>query len=517
MSVFITRVSDEDKCFRLRHRGLSYTLRNKVEKNWEVRLSEKELKSVETFCKKNRLRFRPVPRSYGRIPKSRRNGGVKTDPKLWDMLYDYQKQGVSKIVCKFGSRALLADDMGLGKSIQGCAYISHRLNVFPESRVLIVCPSYLQIHWQTEILRFIGRDSDIWDKKPCPEGQIVIIPYSKLSSRDVSSVKWETVVADESHYVKNRSSKRSQSFIPLCHRCSGVLLMSGTPCVNRPCELYTQMYCIRHQHVLSYHKFSERFCDGHQSRFGWVDTGCSNEDELFWLLRKEYMVRRLKRDVLTQLKPKTRYSVTLNVEAKKLRRLHEIPAEMKGLASNRRHMMKRKALVSEAYRETAKAKASEVSKWINDRVEHTEEPFIVFAHHQVMLNTLEENLGLSPEEYIRIDGSVSKEKRQTYVDRFQSGKARIALLSLKAANTGLTLTRASLCIMSEVYWTPGDLLQAEDRLHRCGQESNVSIIYLLGAGTVDTKIYPQVSYKLKVLDNAVDGRDDRSMETISII
>ena len=515
MSVFLVQVanSDEDFPYRLRHKGLKSSQLKELEKKWDIRLSKCQLKGVETFCRKHRIFFRSVPKSYFRIPKSRNWTRVQTDKKLWDMLYDYQKKGVSEILNRLGSRAILGDEMGCGKTIQGIAYISHRLNILPTSRLLIVCPSYLQIHWKTELTKFLQQDSDIWEKTECPDGRVVIIPYSKLCNRDVASVKWETIVADECHYIKTRTSKRTKAFVPLCHTSSGVLLMSGTPCVNRPNELYTQMHAVRPQHCLSYFKFAERFCDGRRTRFGWDDTGSSNPDELYWLLKKEYMVRRLKRDVLTELEPKMRYHVTLNVEWRRLERLEEIRSELKALTNSSHDMMKRKALISEAFRETAKAKAPQVSKWVNDRIENSEEPFIVFAHHQVTLDTLEQNL--KTEDYIRIDGNVSKEKRQAYVERFQNGEVKVALLSIMAAGTGITMTKASVAIFAELYWVPGVILQAEDRIHRVGQTKPVSIIYLLGTGTIDLKIYPQVVYKLKVLDKAVDNRSDRSMETQS--
>lgn len=515
MAVFLVRVNDTENCLRVRHQKMPEAVLTKLEKNWETSISPAKAKEIGTFCRKNRIKFRSVPKSYGRIPKRRPVEEIKTDKALWDKLYDYQRRGVREIICRLGSRALLGDEMGLGKSMQGVAYISHRLNKFPTARILIVCPSYLQIHWQHELQTHIGVDAQIWGAAECPESTVVIMPYSKLSNRPVDSIRWETIVADEAHYVKTRTSQRTKAFIPLCHKCSGLLLMTGTPCVNRPNEIFTLMYAIRPQHVLSYHKFAERFCDARQTRFGWTDTGSSNADELFWLLKKEYMVRRLKRDVLTQLEPKVRYSVLLNVRSDMLRRLNEIRGEMKSLTNSREHMMRRKALVSEAYRETAKAKAEEVSKWVNDRIENTDEPFLVFAHHQVTLDTLERNLKI--DNYMRIDGSVNKEKRQQLVDEFQAGGVRVALLSIMAAGTGLTLTRASLAVFAELYWCPGQLLQAEDRVHRVGQQNSVSIIYLLGSGTVDTKIYPQVVHKLKVLDKAVDNRSDRSMNAISII
>ena len=91
------------------------------------------------------------------------------------------------------------------------------------------------------------------------------------------------------------------------------------------------------------------------------------------------MVRHLKRDVLTQLKPKTRYSVLLNIQSSKLNDLREIRSEMRTLGHSREDMVRRKALVSAAYRATAHAKAEEVSKYVNGRIENTEEPFLVFA------------------------------------------------------------------------------------------------------------------------------------------
>lgn len=516
MAVFLVRVNDTELPLRIRHKGLSHDQVHKLEKNWEISISAKKIKEVQTFCRKHRITFRSVPRSYDRIPHRRQIPQIKTDSGLWEKLYEYQKRGVTEIITRLGCRALLGDEMGLGKSMQGIAFISHRLNLEGgERRVLLVCPSYLQIHWKSEIQKHLSIEAGIWEDKECPSNTVVVMPYSKLTNRPVDSIIWDTIVADESHYIKTRNSQRTKAFIPLCHKCKALLLMSGTPCLNRPNELFTQMYAIRPQHCLSYHKFSERFCDAKRTRFGWTDTGSSNADELHWLLKKEYMVRRLKRDVLTQLKPKTRYSVLLNIQSSKLNNLREIRSEMRTLGHSREDMVRRKALVSAAYRATAHAKAEEVSKYVNGRIENTEEPFLVFSHHQVMLDTLERNL--NTDSYIRIDGNVSKEKRQEMVDRFQTGEVRVAILSIMAAGTGLTLTRSCTAVFAELYWCPGQLLQAEDRVHRVGQTNAVTIIYLLGSGTIDENIYSQVTHKLKVLDNAVDNRKDRSMHAITKI
>ena len=87
---------------------------------------------------------------------------------------------------------------------------------------------------------------------------------------------------------------------------------------------------------------------------------------------------------------------------------------------------------------------------------------------------------------------------------------RIAILSLMAAGTGITLTRVSECVFGELYWVPGVMIQAEDRVHRISQTDNVTIKYLLGTDTLDTYVHPSLCKKLATLDSLVDKRTDRT-------
>eukprot|EP01084_Bolivina_argentea_P013469 25285_1 len=115
-------------------------------------------------------------------------------------------------------------------------------------------------------------------------------------------------------------------------------------------------------------------------------------------------------------------------------------------------------------------------------------------------------------DYVRIDGRTSAKKRQSSVVQFQSDpRTQVALLSLTAAGVGITLTAADRVIFVELYWTPAQLMQAEDRCHRIGQASTVEVQYLVANNTLDDCIWPLIREKIKVLGEMVEGRQDADL------
>ena len=97
------------------------------------------------------------------------------------------------------------------------------------------------------------------------------------------------------------------------------------------------------------------------------------------------------------------------------------------------------------------------------------------------------------------------------VEDFQNNKAQVAVLSILAASTGLTLTACSTVLFGELYFVPGTVLQAEDRIHRIGQKNTCDIRFLIAKDTLDDHVFKLLSYKLETLDNILDGRNDRSL------
>ncbi|XP_050902201.1 uncharacterized protein LOC127112048 isoform X2 [Lathyrus oleraceus] len=110
---------------------------------------------------------------------------------------------------------------------------------------------------------------------------------------------------------------------------------------------------------------------------------------------------------------------------------------------------------------------------------------------------------------IRIDGGTPSGSRQQLVTEFQEKDSiKAAVLSIKAGGVGLTLTAASTVLFAELSWTPGDLIQAEDRVHRIGQVSSVNIYYLLANDTVDDIMWDVVQSKLDNLGQMLDGHEN---------
>merc|ERR1712136_698541 len=154
------------------------------------------------------------------------------------------------------------------------------------------------------------------------------------------------------------------------------------------------------------------------------------------------------------------------------------------------------------FRETAQIKMNAVKSYVLDLVEG-DHKFLVFAHHRQMLDAVHGELAKKKVEFIRIDGSTTAAKRQEAVKTFQQkASCKVALLSITAANMGITLNTASLVVFGELFWNPGILVQAEDRCYRIGQRDMVNVHYLLAKGTSDDYVWQKIKDKLEVLEKA---------------
>ena len=171
------------------------------------------------------------------------------------------------------------------------------------------------------------------------------------------------------------------------------------------------------------------------------------------------------------------------------------------MEETRELIFERNMIVSELFRLTSEAKHNVVKTVVADLPKHS----IVFAYHLSMLDAIQEALPNS----MRIDGNTPMSKRIEYQDQFQNGDVDYAVLSMMAAGTGITLTKASTVVFAELYFVPGVLLQSEDRAHRIGQENAVDVRYIIAAGTLDDHVYRKIQYKIKTVDRCVDNRGDR--------
>lgn len=416
-------------------------------------------------------------------------------------LYPFQQEGVRRAVA-MGGRCLLGDSCGLGKTVQGIGIAKHY-----GGRTLIVSPSYLCRNWV--------RECDTWGlpatlmpkiKSEVPAGNVVV-SYG-IATKTVHRLgSFDTVVCDESHYLKSHRTKRCKALRALIKRTPHAVLMSGTPAPNAPVELYTQVSMLRPRYFGTYTEFVHRYCGAKQSPLGFVDvSGATNKQELAWLMKRVLLIRRLKREVLTQLPPKTRTRIDVDVpRVPEIRQKFKRWKEINQMEETRELIFERNILVSALFRLTSVAKYNVVKQVAADLPKHT----IVFAYHIGMLDALEEALP----NCIRIDGSTPMDKRLELQDAFQNGEKDYAVLSMLAAGTGITLTRSSTVVFAELYFVPGVLMQAEDRAHRIGQKNAVDVRYIIASNTLDDHVYRKIQHKLRTVDQCVDNRTDRVWTT----
>ncbi|XP_031714375.1 SWI/SNF-related matrix-associated actin-dependent regulator of chromatin subfamily A-like protein 1 [Anarrhichthys ocellatus] len=427
------------------------------------------------------------------------------DPLLTSSLMPFQRDGVNFAVSKQG-RLLLADDMGLGKTVQAICIAAYYRSDWP---LLVVAPSSVRFTWAEAFRRWLPSLSPdsinvvVKAKDDLRSGLVNIISYDLLSRMDKLHLghPFNVLIMDECHFMKNMKTARCKAALPLLKAAKRVLLLSGTPAMSRPSELYTQILAVRPTLFPRFHDFGMRYCGATQTTWGWDYSGSSNLGELRLLLDECLMLRRLKCDVLSQLPAKQRKVVTVTIDGINTRIKAALSAAAKQLASGHRNKMEEKEALLVFYNHTAEAKLQAIMEYITDMVECGREKFLVFAHHKLVLDHITTELSKKNVPYIRIDGSTASAERQQLCEKFQvSTNTCVAVLSITAANMGLTLHAADLVVFAELFWNPGVHVQAEDRVHRIGQTSNVNIHYLVAKGTADDHLWPMIQEKMNILE-----------------
>ncbi|KAL6292827.1 hypothetical protein ACE6H2_000969 [Prunus campanulata] len=450
-------------------------------------------------------------------------------------LLPFQREGV-RFILQHGGRALLADEMGLGKTLQAIAVASCVRDSWP---VLILTPSSLRLQWASMIQQWMNiPSSDILVVlSQCGgsnrsgftvvssntkgtihlDGLFNIISYDvvpKLQNLLMAS-EFKVVIADESHFLKNAQAKRTTASLPVIKKAQYAILLSGTPALSRPIELFKQLEALYPDVYKSVHEYGNRYCKG--GTFG-LYQGASNHEELHNLMKATVMIRRLKNDVLSELPVKRRQQVFLDLAEKDMKQINALFRELEVVKAKIKACQTKeevdslkfaeKNLINKIYTDSAEAKIPAVLDYLGTVIEAGCK-FLVFAHHQSMIDSIYQFLLKKKVGCIRIDGSIPTVSRQAYVTEFQEkDSVKAAVLSIKAGGVGLTLTAASTVIFAELSWTPGDLIQAEDRAHRIGQVSSVNVYYLLANDTVDDIIWDVVQSKLENLGQMLDGHEN---------
>jgi SNF2 family DNA or RNA helicase len=345
-------------------------------------------------------------------------------------------------------------------------------------------------------------------------GEIIIINYDVIHrgwNAKITELKPKVIIMDECHYIKNSSALRTKAVKEITKGIPHVIALTGTPIINRPIEAFNTISIIDKKLFPNWWTYVHSYCDAHHNGFGWDFSGAINTEELHDKLVQSIMLRRKKKDVLTDLPDKLYSYIPIELDNQKEYEIAEADfisylAEVKGAdaakkAKGAEHLVKIEALKQLA----VKGKLTAAIEWIRDFTNTNGNKLVVFTTHKITVDAL---INEFKDVAVKVDGSVSTDKRDEAVQAFQENpQIKLFVGNIRAAGTGITLTTASSVAFLELPWTPGELAQAEDRCHRIGQKDTVNVYYLLASETIEEKIAALLDSKRKILDAVLDGTE----------
>ena len=439
-------------------------------------------------------------------------------------LRDYQKEGF-RWLCRlahWGAGACLADDMGLGKTIQTIALL---LSKAKEGASLVIMPTSVLLNWKNELTRFapslnpiIMRDSNDRAKTVNNAGaqDVVLATYGLLPTEEdiLTAKKWNVIVLDEAHTIKNKDTKTSKVSMQL--EGNFRLILTGTPLQNHLSEIWNLFQFATPGLLTSYTQFTREFITPIEK------DHIKEPQRLLKRMLQPFILRRTKNEVLNELPEKT--EITLKVELSDAERaLYDRFREeavlnleegsttaIKALAelTKLRQTACNPALVLPA-KEAKNIPSSKMETFLKlvDELIHNHHRALVFSQFTSHLALVEKELKRLKVDYQYLDGSVSPSERIKRVSEFQKGDMPLFLISLKAGGTGLNLTAADYVIHLDPWWNPAIEDQASDRAYRIGQDKPVTVYRLIAENTIEEKIIALHQTKKSLADALLEGSD----------
>ncbi|MFJ1846067.1 MULTISPECIES: SNF2-related protein [unclassified Streptomyces] len=463
---------------------------------------------------------------------------IAPPPGLDATLRDYQLRGLAWLerMTSLGLGGCLADDMGLGKTITLIALHLHRAHPAP---TLVICPASLLGNWHREINRFApgvpvrrfhGTDRTLAE----PDGGFVLTTYGTMrsSAAQLADHSWGLIVADEAQHVKNPHSSTAKALrtIPAPARVA----LTGTPVENNLSELWALLDWTTPGLLGPLKAFRARHARIVESTG--TAAGLANDEAVERLSRlvRPFLLRRKKSDpgIAPELPPKTEtdHPVFLTREQATLyeaavRETMAFIEASEGIA-RRGLIMKLLASLKQICNHPAQYLKEEPTRLAGrsgklalldellDTILAEDGSVLIFTQYVTMARLLSAHLASRAIPSQLLHGGTPVAERERMVDRFQSGEVPVFLLSLKAAGTGLNLTRAAHVIHYDRWWNPAVEEQATDRAYRIGQTQPVQVHRLIAEGTVEDRIGELLRAK-RVLADTVLGAGETALTELS--
>ena len=413
--------------------------------------------------------------------------------------YPYQRRVIRQMARM--PVAILGAEMGTGKTLMSLM----SMEASGIQRLLVLCPAIAVRNWYREA-------------KLCGfTGEIRVMSYDMARvpkrSKELKSWKFDGIILDEAHYLKNSQAKRTRAVYGvacdgkggLVEGCNRIYALSGTICPNNVTELYPHLRCMTPTRIKStFWGFRTRYCSLRETRYGVEITGARNVAELKEIMRDIYIPLRQK-DVLPDLPPLVINDREVDpidakealLEIKELEKLPEIQAMVEHLENAARPSpLNMGEHVATLRRLIGSAKVGAACEYILDIVENSPEKLIVFCYHKHVMQALLEILQKKKVDTVLVDGSCSQKQRAVAIERFRTKpECKVFIGQLNACGTAITLTEANQVVFVEQDWTPANNLQAAKRAHRIGQDRPVYVNNLMLHNSIDERISAALTAK----------------------
>jgi SNF2 family DNA or RNA helicase len=461
-------------------------------------------------------------------------------PAVKASLRPYQQKGFEwlTLLAEAGAGACLADDMGLGKTLQTICYLAYYIHHNPMAVNIIVCPSSLIYNWQQELQKFTpGICSIVYHgSNRCTQSienadcRVIITSYGtvRADAGVLLAKDYGVAVIDESHNIKNPSAQITTVVNML--QANIRIALSGTPVVNNTFDLYSQLHFAIPGMFGSRQFFKREYADP-------IDRD-QDEDKIKALqkLTAPFILRRTKEQVAKDLPDKTEMILWCNMNREQKSLYDEIKDQIRGnifLDIKNNGLNKSKLAVLQGMMKLRQICNSPLLLPDEERqaCSHSvktevllgelsnilkEHKALVFSQFSTMLDLLATECDKQNIKYYHFDGQTQPAKRTEMVNAFQDkdDTTNLFLISLKAGNSGLTLTAADYVFLFDPWWNTSVEQQAIDRTHRIGQTKNVFAYKIICKDTIEEKII-EIQKKKKKLAEDLIGDDDGFIKTLS--
>lgn len=460
-------------------------------------------------------------------------------------LYPFQKEGVEKLLSN-NRNYLLSDEMGLGKTVQVLTYLKLNPKSLP---AVVVCPASLKLNWAKEVEKWVGAmpyilygrtpqrlseefvekypvwivNYDILGVEDAEEKRIETerrkaceetgAPYRKRKLRvhgwcdEISRHGFKTVICDEVQNIAEEETLRSRGVSQICEGDSRKIFLSGTPYETRTSQFFTCLHILDRRLFPNKWRFLMTYCNPKKTFFGWQFQGLSNGEQLHQMI-SPLMIRRLKKDVLTQLPPKNRMVVSMDVSAKERQVYDQCDMELQQAVDN--HETNALTKLAKLKQASFEAKRTAIIQWIKDYLE-VNDKLVVFVYHKAAFHTLMDEFSKIA---VGINGETAVADRQKAVDSFQlNRKTKLFVGNITACNAGLTLTASNATCFVEFPRSYPQAVQCEDRVHRISQEADsVFAYYLILEDSIDEIIMDTINERGRNISKVMDNTNETLFE-----